>query len=295
MKSKKNLIFSISVFIVFIIVLFAFANKILSYLKLSSSLHNLVLAIVVLIAGTFIINFIENKFIKNIYKVVRMKRRREQNLINFLFLTFAYFILLLVVLKVLNIDITNILLGGAFIGVIAGLASQNLLTNLFAGAVILIFNQFEIGERVKISTWQYDFLLPSYANKFFSSDILTPGYSGVIYNVGIFYTDIKLDEGYPIKIPNSILIQAAVQKLDKVKSFRSQIKYELDKKFKFEDVQNKVNDIIEKSPFEKDSVEIYIDETSLNTYILKIILFTKERNIDLVKSYILEHLIETFK
>ena len=291
MKERRNTIIAVSLFIVFVIVLVIFLQRITNYLHLSSSINSLVVSIVIILIGSIVINFIDNKIFKRFFKVAGMRKRREQNILNFMFLFVAYFILILIVLRVLNIDITNILLGSAFVGVILGLASQSILANLFAGIVVLMFNQFEIGERVKITTWQYNFLLPSYPTKFYSSDLLIPGYTGVIYNVGIFYTDIMGDDGFPLKIPNSILIQAAVQKFDKAKKFKTQIKYEIDKKKKFSDVNIIINSIIQKAPFKVESSEIYIDETSFVTYIIKIVLYSSEKDSDRVKSYILESLV----
>ncbi len=292
MKGKHKIIFLISLFIIFVIVLIVFLQKVTNYFRISHSIYSLLIGILVIIIGSFVINFIENSIFKKFFKFAKMKKRREQNILNFVFLLFSYFILILIVLRVLNINITGILLGGAFIGVIAGLASQSILSNLFAGIVVLMFNQFEIGERIKVTTWQYSFLLPSYPNKFFSSDLLLPGYTGVIDNVGIFYTDIMGDDGFPLKIPNSILIQAAIQKFDKVHKFRCQVKYEIDKKRKFEDIKEILDSIIAESPFEVINFQLYIDETSFATYIIKVVIFSTERDIDLVKSYILESFIK---
>jgi small-conductance mechanosensitive channel len=293
MKERRNTIIAVSLFIIFVIVLVVFLQRITTYLHLSSSVNSLVVSIVIIVLGSIIINFIDNKIFKRFFRTTGMKKRREQNIVNFMFLFISYFILVLIVLRVLNIDITNILLGSAFIGVILGLASQSVLANLFAGIVVLMFNQFEIGERVKITTWQYNFLLPSYPTKFYSADLLIPGYTGVIYNVGIFYTDIMGDDGFPLKIPNSILIQAAVQKFDKVKKFKTQVKYEIEKSKKFSDVKLKIESIMQKASFKVESFDIYIDETSFTTYIIKVVLYSSEKDSDRVKSYVLESLVES--
>ncbi len=289
---NKNVILKISVFLLFIFVFIAFIQKIVSYLSISTSLKNIIIAIFIIFIGSLFINFIENR-IKIFFKRFNVKKRREQNLLNFIFLTLSYLILVLVTLKFLNINVTNILLGGAFIGVILGIAAQSVLSNLFAGIIILLFNQFEIGERIKFTTWQYSFLLPSYPPKFFSNDIVTPGQIGVIYNVGLFYTDFIGDEGFPIKIPNSILIQAAIQRIDKAKFYKLQIKYEVLKKNKFSIIKEKIDKILDSKELSIFERSIYIEESTMESYIVKIVLKSNNSNIDYIKSFVLEKLIDT--
>ena len=291
-KTKKQLIIYISIFLILIVFLLFLLSKALVYLHFSSSFNSIILSIIVLLVGYFLINYINRKIQGGINKFVR---KREKNLISFIFLIFSYLILIIVVFNILNINITNILLGGAFLGVIIGIAAQSTLTNLLGGIIILIFRQFDVGEKVKITTWQFSFLLPSYPNKFFSNDLILPGYIGTIDNIGIFYSSFIGDDGIPFKIPNSIMIQAAVQKLDKIKHLRVQIKYEIKKEISFEKVRKIIDTIIKDSNIENVGYEVYINDTTFSTYIIVLRIQSLNNNEDEIKSIILEKMIEKIK
>ena len=64
---------------------------------------------------------------------------------------------------------------------------------------------FANGDKITFSTWQYGLLPPSYTHS-----SLLPGYSGIIIDVGLIYTRIKLDDGPSIFVPNGIINQAVI-------------------------------------------------------------------------------------
>ncbi|MCL4392729.1 mechanosensitive ion channel family protein [Patescibacteria group bacterium] len=293
MKGKRSqVVIYILLFIIIISLLLFLLSKILIYFNLSKTSNNIILSVVVLFVGYFFINYINRKIQGSLNRFIR---KREKNLISFIFLIFSYLILIIVVFNILHINITNVLLGGAFLGVIIGIAAQSTLTNLLGGIIILIFRQFDVGEKVKITTWQFSFLLPSYPNKFFSNDLILPGLIGTIDNIGIFYSSFIGDDGIPFKIPNSIMIQAAVQKLDKVKHLRIQIKYEVKKEIPFEKVEKIVEHIINDLNIEHNGYDLYINDTTLLTYIVVLRIQSLNKNEDFVKSKILEKLLKEIK
>lgn len=122
----------------------------------------------------------------------------------------GYIALAFVVLGIAGVSGTELLAGGTFTGLVLGLASQQTLSNIFAGLLILTTRPFLVGNRITLSTWQWGFALPSYPPKFYSDDLLIPGYTGVVEDIRLNYTMIRLDEGVQLKVPNSIVIQAAV-------------------------------------------------------------------------------------
>jgi len=135
---------------------------------------------------------------------------RRAGLIAALFRLVGYTVLAFTLLLTAGISSLSLLAGGTFAGLVIGLAGQQVLSNLFAGFVILVATPYEIGERVTITTWQYGLTVPAYPPKFYSQDFLIPGYTGVVRDVGIFYTSLKSDEGTTIRVPNSIMVQAMV-------------------------------------------------------------------------------------
>ena len=290
MKGKKNqIIIYIVLFIIIILLLLFLLSKLLVYFNFSYNTDNIILALITLFVGYLFINYINKKIHGSLNKFIR---KREKNMISFIFLIFSYLILIIIILNILHINITNVLLGGAFLGVILGIAAQSTLANLFGGIILLLFRQFDIGEKVKITTWQFSFLLPSYPNKFFSNDLILPGLIGTIDNIGIFYSSFIGDDGIPFKIPNSIMIQAAVQKLNAIKHLRIQIKYEVKKEIPFLKIKEIIDKIIKNANIKNDGYEIYINDTTLTTYIVVLRIQSLNKNEDEVKSIILEKLLE---
>ncbi|MHB8362768.1 MAG: mechanosensitive ion channel family protein [Patescibacteria group bacterium] len=291
---NKKVITSFFLFILVIIVAILSFSRLLLYLKFPATLHDIVLALIVFLIGYFMINFIDKKIIKSIEKY---SKRKQANILSFIFLIVSYLVLIIIVLDILNINITNILVGGAFLGVILAVASQSMLSNLFGGIIILLFRQFDPGDKIKITTWQFSFLLPAYPNKFFSKDLVLPGYVGMVDSTGFFYTNFIGEDGIPFKIPNSILIQASILKLDDIKYLNVQIKYEIKKELSFKKARDIIKDIIEKTKtdhgFEVKNFDIYIDETSLTTYVVVIKINVQHVESEFsIKSTVLEMLID---
>jgi small-conductance mechanosensitive channel len=104
----------------------------------------------------------------------------------------GYFIVLLSVLGALQVDLSGLLLGGAFTGVIIGIAAQQTLGNFFAGLVLMIVRPFSIGEQVVLR-----------------SSPLGGLFEGEVTDMGLFYVDIVTDRG-PAKLPNAGVLAAAI-------------------------------------------------------------------------------------
>jgi small conductance mechanosensitive channel len=122
----------------------------------------------------------------------------------------SYTILALAALLVAGVSSLALLAGGTFAGLVIGLAGQTVLSNVIAGIMLLFVRPIEPGERVTLTTWQYGLMAPGYPPKFYSQDTLIPGYTGVVQELGFVYTTVLLDEGTRMRLPNSILVQAAV-------------------------------------------------------------------------------------
>jgi small-conductance mechanosensitive channel len=122
----------------------------------------------------------------------------------------AYTLLAVAALVVAGINSLAILAAGGFAGLVLGLAGQVALSNVIAGITLLAVRPIHPGERVTLVTWQYSLLMPVYPPKFFSQDVILPGYTGTVVDLGLVYSYLHLDDGPTMKIPNSILIQAAI-------------------------------------------------------------------------------------
>lgn len=95
-------------------------------------------------------------------------------------------------LGLLNVDLGNLLVGGAVTGVVIGIAAQQTLGNFFAGLVLLFARPYVPGQRVIIRT-----------------GAMGGPFEGVIVVAGLLYTIVETDDG-PISMPNSGLLGAAI-------------------------------------------------------------------------------------
>src|SRR5258708_34736641 len=59
------------------------------------------------------------------------------------------FAILLITLDIGRVQVTQLLVGGAVVGVLLGIAAQQSLANLFAGLVLLFAPPFRVGDRVR--------------------------------------------------------------------------------------------------------------------------------------------------
>ncbi|OYD89632.1 hypothetical protein CDG77_18515 [Nostoc sp. 'Peltigera membranacea cyanobiont' 213] len=99
-----------------------------------------------------------------------------KGLITFIFITFG----ILHSLKIFNMPTSSILAGGAVIGIAISLGSQSLIKDLVNGCLILMEDQFAVGDVIEIGDK-----------------------SGLVENLNLRVTQLRNNEGKLITIPNS--------------------------------------------------------------------------------------------
>jgi small-conductance mechanosensitive channel len=104
------------------------------------------------------------------------------------------------VLGTLGVNVTNILVGAGFLGVVIGLAAQTTLGNLFAGFAILYTKPFRVGDKIAVSTAQYSAQSPSHPH-----GILEVEVTGFVKAIGMMHTRLLRDDMTVIYIPNSAI------------------------------------------------------------------------------------------
>jgi len=137
---------------------------------------------------------------------------RSGNAVSVAFRLVAYTALALFLLALVGVSGTALLAGGTFAGLVIGLAGTTVLSNIMGGILLLVAHPFEVGDRVTVTTWQYGMAVPAYPPKFFSDDRFIIGYTGVVQDLSLAYTSLVLDEGPSMKIPNNVMVQAAILK-----------------------------------------------------------------------------------
>src|SRR3954447_7578454 len=110
--------------------------------------------------------------------------------VGFLIRLFGIVVITGVALRMAGLGPSELAVGGAFTAIIAGLAAQQTLGNLFAGLVLLSARPFRVGERVRLE----------------GSGISR---EGVVSSLGLLYT--SLDDGEDtIMVPNNVVLNVAV-------------------------------------------------------------------------------------
>ncbi|MGD0249710.1 MAG: mechanosensitive ion channel family protein [Thermoplasmata archaeon] len=111
----------------------------------------------------------------------------------------------LALFRLAGVSIESIFLGSALAGIVLGLAAQTVLANVFAGLLIVVADPFRPGDRVAFVSGSYGALAPSYPH-----EMMYPSYTGVVEDVGLIYTVLRLDTGGTAQVPNSVVLGALV-------------------------------------------------------------------------------------
>lgn len=112
----------------------------------------------------------------------------------------GYLIIGLGVLSLMQVNLGNLLLGGAITGVVIGIAAQQTLGDFFAGLVLLFARPYVAGQRVKIR-----------------SGAMGGPFEGVIVGADLMYTTIDTADGL-IKMPNAGVLGSAIGPAEKAHS-----------------------------------------------------------------------------
>ncbi|MEM3227888.1 MAG: mechanosensitive ion channel [Candidatus Micrarchaeaceae archaeon] len=149
-----------------------------------------------------------------------------------LFRLFAYAVLVIILLSILHINVTGLLIGAGFLGIVVGLAAQATLSNVFGGFTIISAKPFNVGDRITVSTWQYGLLPPSYPH-----GIIKVGTTGVVESIGLMYTKLIEEDGTPVFIPNGVLNSALIYNHRRAKGRVVAFSIELDNSTGFADFE----------------------------------------------------------
>ncbi|MDG6953302.1 MAG: mechanosensitive ion channel family protein [Nitrososphaerota archaeon] len=217
----------------------------------------LIKVVVAIVAGYLAIGIVANQIRRGVSRTSGPERGAT---VATAFRFIGYIALAFVTLAIAGVTGTELLAGGTVTGLVAGLASQQTLSNMFAGLLILTSRPFLVGNRITISTWQWGFDIPAYPPKFFSDNLLIPGYTGVVEDIRLNYTTIRLDEGVLVKVPNSIVIQASVIE-HKVKERLVRVRYDVPKPVDAAVLASTLHDVVAKNAFvsKPDSVSVYVE------------------------------------
>ncbi|MEM0287381.1 MAG: mechanosensitive ion channel family protein [Nitrososphaerota archaeon] len=196
---------------------------------------------------------------------------KKANNISVAFEYIGYIVLAIVVLGLAGVSGNALLAGGTFAGLVLGLAGQTVISNVLAGILLITARPMEIGDRVTIATWQYGMVVPVYPPKFFSDDRLIVGYTGVIKDIGLTYCVLTLDEGPTVKIPNNVIIQAAVIRHG-LNERLVRVRYQAPASIPLDVLIPAIQEGIKKNEWvsRQDSVAVYVQNVTNDSFVLAI-------------------------
>jgi len=98
----------------------------------------------------------------------------------------------LITLQLFDIEITQLVVGGAVTGVILGIAAQQSLANVFSGIILLSARPFRVGDQIGIRSGALSGLI-----------------EGTVTEISLTYVLLETANG-PVHVPNSQVLAAAV-------------------------------------------------------------------------------------
>jgi small conductance mechanosensitive channel len=203
--------------------------------------------------------------------VERWAGSKHAGLIHSAYRLVAYVALALAILYSVGVNGYALLAGGTFAGLVLGLAAQSALANFVSGVVLLVARPFEPGDRITVVSSSYSFLLPSYPPKFYSQDLLMPGFTGVVQDIGFAFTTVRLDEGPSVVLPNSVVIGAAVVAHSLPERW-VRVKYEVPPTVLPEVLLPKVKELVEQSEWviRPEAARVTVNAATMTSYVVAV-------------------------
>lgn len=243
--------------------------------------------------GVLLVTYLLSSLIK--YRFSRIIGESNASSVSFVTKLLGYILSFVGFFILIKVSIGAALAAGGFAGIVLGLASQTVLSNIFGGIMLLTSRPYKIGDRITVSTWQYGLLAPTYPPKFFSNDFLIPGYTGEVIDISLLYTTIHTDDNVPLKIPNSIMVQAAIFIHSAEEKRKVRTKYEISKDLDPEVVINKLKDKLKDINSIIGEPSIKVLETTTTTYILGIDVICNSMYEEPIRDQILRTTMKTVK
>jgi len=124
-------------------------------------LIKIILLLFLFLAGRWLLRVIVKKTLKFIIKAPHLTEEISKKKIETLSVLLVgmgnviiYGIILLMILDLFGLDIKPILAGAGILGLAVGFGAQTLVKDLIAGVFIILENQFNVGDKVKIGNFE---------------------------------------------------------------------------------------------------------------------------------------------
>lgn len=279
-------------FLVAYLVFFHFLKIVLEefFPNLKTNILDIINLIFIIIIAYSIPNIIT---IKNGEVKIKSEVNKLRNLIRILF-----FILVAIYLVTLIIrDPVFGVASGTIIGLVFGLALQPILSNLFSGLIILSTGFIRVGNKIRIMSPQIPYAAAAATYKFFSDDAIPIGYKGIVEEISIFYTSIRLESGVRLKVPNSVVLSSGIiEKLEEEEVRLIKVRFEFPiRKINEDEILETIKERIEKIEGVKRVAVMFSEQSDKEHVIIELKIDIKHREHKVVKSQIIKELIKIWK
>lgn len=112
--------------------------------------------------------------------------------IQFVLRTIGYIVIVLATLDLLGISTEKLLVGGAAVSIILGVAAQQALANFFASIVLVVAHPFVVGDEITLN-----------------SGALGGAYDGKIIDIGLTHTKLLDSQDNVVLLPNATILSGA--------------------------------------------------------------------------------------
>ncbi|QKR01107.1 mechanosensitive ion channel family protein [Metallosphaera tengchongensis] len=292
MKSETRII-SLVISSIIAVVVVGLAIYVLGMVKILPGNYTLYLEIGVWVIGVLGITYLISLLIKN--RLGPAIGLDNASSLSFVVRVIGYVLAIAGVLAAFKVGLGEALAAGGFAGLVLGLASQDVLSNVFGGIMLLISRPYKVGERITVSTWQYSLSFPTYPPKYFSNDYLIPGYTGKVMDITLLYTIILTDEFTELRIPNSIMIQAAIFVHDKNEKRKIRTRYEIPKDMEPDEAIEAIGRSLQDMEGLLEPPVVRILEASQNTLVLGIDVVSKSIYEEPVRSEVIKRATKALK
>lgn len=130
--------------------------------------------------------------------------------------------LILLVIFAVGGTLSGFLVSGTLLSVMLGVAGQSFFANFFGGLAIAIFKPFELGDHVQLIAWQLPLMAETYPH-----ETRSQGYRGFIRDINLFYSDIRLDDGRLLRIPNGVVTNAGILRIQHGEWLRTSFRFDV--------------------------------------------------------------------
>jgi len=237
------------------------------YKLIPGTYENYLYGVVWLVAGVLVTHIISSRIRASLAPTIGAANASS---VAFVARLVGYIIVIIGFLAIVRLSVAEALAAGGFMGLVLGLASQFVLSNIIGGLTIIVTKPYRVGDRITFTTWQYGLLAPAYPPKFFSQDFLVPGHTGVVTEITLMYTIIRTDDNVPMKVPNSVMAQAAIFVHSDAEYRVVRTKYEVPKDLDPDLVIKKVKEEVSKLDLVVREPTVQIIDTSQTTYVIAV-------------------------